>query len=120
MALTVTDGIVNLAVEDLQRSLGFYAERLGFQVVERTGDDWTLLRAGDFEIALVPAGQPVSPQATSLLFVVDNINRALRELTRAGVEISDYFPEQRLVQFRDPDGHLLAAIQMAEEPAGGE
>ena len=82
-----------------------------FEVVDRTADDWTLLRAGDLQIALVPAGQPVEPRATSLLFVVPNINRALRELTRAGVEINEYFPEHDLAQFKDPDGHLLGVVQ---------
>ena len=111
MPLTLASGIINLAVEDLQRSLDFYVGKLGFSVVDRTTDDWTLLQAGDLQIALVPAGQPVHPRAASLLFVVPNINRALRELTRAGIEITEFFPEHDLAQFRDPDGHRLGVVQ---------
>ncbi len=120
MPLTVQTGIVNLAVQELDRSLAFYADKLGFAVLDRTSDNWTLLRAGDFQLALVPAGRPVSPQASSLLFVVPSINRALRELTRAGIEITQFFPEHNLAQFKDPDGHLLGVVeqQAAEAPHG--
>ena len=111
MPLSLETGIINLAVEDLQRSLDFYVGKLGFRVVDRTTDDWTLLQAGDLQIALVPAGEPVHPRAASLLFVVPNINRALRELTRAGVSITEFFPEHDLAQFRDPDGHRLGVVQ---------
>lgn len=111
MPLSLDSAIINLAVEDLQRSLDFYVGKLGFRVVDRTADDWTLLQSEGVQIALVPAGQPVHPRATSLLFVVPNINRALRELTRAGIEITEFFGEHDLAQFKDPDGHRLGVVQ---------
>lgn len=120
MPLTLESGIINLAVEDLQRSLDFYVGKLGFRVIDRTADDWTLLQAGDLQLALVPAGQPVHPRAASLLFVVPNINRALRELTRAGIEVTEFFPEHDLAQFKDPDGHRLGVVQERSAPPAQE
>ena len=55
---------IMLFVQDVQRLTEFYAGALGFSVVEATGPEWAVMRAGSREIALHRVGTNYRTEAT--------------------------------------------------------
>ena len=116
-------GHVALFVTDIQKSLRFYVDVLGFQVSDEYQDDmmpggaaFIRLNTDHHGIALFKATQDHDPGAGlhHMAFEVgslDEVFRARDHLTRQGVAI--HFEGRRragvqiAVEFRDPDGHNL-------------
>lgn len=111
-------------VFDMPRSLRFYRDVLGFQVVESSepGDncDWALLRSGMAELMLNTAyerdDRPAEPdplrvaahEDTSLFIGCPDVDEAYRHLVAAGVrvdppKVASYGMKQ--LSLRDPDGY---------------
>jgi len=132
MALEVTRVGTILGVADVERSLAFYRDRLGF-AVEATYEDppyATLVRAGA-RLSLAEAGHPaedrpgvavVAPPdrsrlAAILVLEVSDCLAAHRELSAAGVGFlaaphSPPWGGHRCFAL-DPDGHLIEIEQPA-------
>jgi lactoylglutathione lyase len=96
-------------VDDLLASRRFYAELLGFEVVEDGG--WgVVVRMGDVDLFLhAREGQP--RQHLELTFDVDDVDSAVEVLRRQGVPIVDE-PSDREWADRDgavtdPDGNVV-------------
>jgi catechol 2,3-dioxygenase-like lactoylglutathione lyase family enzyme len=132
MALEVTRVGTILGVADVERSLAFYRDRLGFAVEASYQDPpyATLVRAGA-RLSLAEAGHPaedrpgvaiVAPPdrsrlAAILVLEVSDCLAAHRELTAAGVAFlaAPYSPPwggHRCFAL-DPDGHLIEIEQPA-------
>lgn len=123
-----------LAVSDLDRSLRFYCDVLGMELVEdHTGADGVRLvfvRAGDGELEIFGfphvSGRAVRPAENRpgirhLSFLVDNMERATAELGAKGVTFSGpvgshVLPRGRVkyVYFEDPDGITLELLERKE------
>jgi catechol 2,3-dioxygenase-like lactoylglutathione lyase family enzyme len=117
---------VVLVVEDIDRSLRFYADLLGLPLGHRSGP-FAQLATGVTRVALYerPAmattlGRelvPPSPDAPGfeLGFKVDDCDAAYDELVGAGaspgVPPTDRPWGQRTAYVRDPDGHLVELAQ---------
>jgi len=112
-------GHVHLKVADLDNSLAFYRDVLGFEVTQRYGGQAVFLSAGDYHhhIALntweSAGGSPPSPGATGLYHLAilyparAELADALRRVLKAGVELegaSDHGVSEALY-LRDPDGN---------------
>ena len=112
-------GHVHLKVADLERSLGFYRDVLGFEVTQRYGAQAAFLSAGGYHhhIGLntweSAGGQPPPPGTTGLYHVAilyptrAELADAVRRVIRAGISLegaSDHGVSEA-IYLRDPDGN---------------
>lgn len=119
-----------ITVKDLKRSIEFYRDILGFEVlgqmVQRNGTfKIVYLQAGDARIELfhfTEKGRDLDPTVTDLDlgfkhlgFRVDDVDAVAAELKAKGVEFTVEPKDSssggvRLAFFKDPDGNLLEII----------
>jgi catechol 2,3-dioxygenase len=112
-------GHTHLKVADLERSLGFWRDVLGFEVTQRFGDQAAFLSAGGYHhhIGLNTwqsrNGKPPAPGTTGLFHVAilyptrASLADALRRLMAAGIALegaSDHGVSEALY-LSDPDGN---------------
>lgn len=110
-------GHVHLKVANLERSLAFYRDVLGFEVTQRHGDGAAFLSAGGYHHHLALntweslGGRPPAPGTTGLYHVAilypdrRTLADALRRLQRAGIPLqgaADHGVSEALY-LRDPD-----------------
>jgi len=112
-------GHVHLRVSDLERSIRFYADVLGFEVTQRMGDAAAFLGAGGYHhhVGLNTwesrGGPPPAPGSTGLYHVAFRyasraaLGGALRRLERHGIPLdgaADHGVSEALY-LHDPDGN---------------
>lgn len=117
----VVVGHVHLKVSDLERSVAFYREALGFEVMQRLGDGAAFLSAGGYHHHLglntwESRGSGPAPRRAAGLFHVafryptrHALGQALRRLRSAGVPLegaADHGVSEALY-LRDPDDNGL-------------
>jgi lactoylglutathione lyase len=88
-----------MRVDDLEKTIAFYRDVLGLEVVERhespRGSSLAFLKAPGseelIEVCSYPASGPVRVQAdlVHLAFEVEDLDGTLAELTRRGIPITD-------------------------------
>jgi catechol 2,3-dioxygenase len=112
-------GHVHLKVADVERSLGFYRDVLGFEVTQRFGSQAAFLSAGGYHhhIGLntweSAGGQPPPPGTTGLYHVAilyptrAELADALRRLLKAKVPLDGAADHgvSEAIYLRDPDGN---------------
>jgi len=112
-------GHVHLKVANLERSLGFYRDVLGFQVMQRYGSQAVFLSAGGYHHHLglntweSAGGQPPPPGSTGLYHVAilyptrEELADAVRRVVQAGVPLDGAADHgvSEAVYLRDPDGN---------------
>jgi catechol 2,3-dioxygenase len=108
-------GELNVICTELERSLRFYRDILGFELLEQEGDAHRL-RFGGTTLLLLPVARSggerqvyCSIPTYSLDLMVEEIDEAFRHLTDAGVEIEGT-PEMGSFIIRDPDGLVMEVI----------
>jgi catechol 2,3-dioxygenase-like lactoylglutathione lyase family enzyme len=107
--------LVQLQVSDLERSVRFYTETLGFELTERRDDlQFVHLSCGlqGLQIGLSAGGAPPQAGTVTLNFGVQgDIEDARRALEAKGVVFlgpTRVIPGKvRLAEFRDPDGYRI-------------
>jgi catechol 2,3-dioxygenase len=112
-------GHVHLKVADIERSLGFYRDVLGFEVTQQMGEQAAFLAAGGYHhhIGLNTwesrGGSPPPPGTTGLYHVAirypdrATLGDALRRVLEAGIRLdgaSDHGVSEALY-LRDPDNN---------------
>ena len=134
MSIEVRGVCTLLQVFDMPRSVRFYRDVLGFEIVQTTpreGDqfDWGLLRLDNVEVMLnTPYEQderPAQPDAariaahrdTCLYFGCPDVDAAYRHLLAHGIDVEK--PEiapwgSKQLYVRDPDGYQLCFQWRAE------
>ena len=110
------------AVADLQKARQFYAETLGLRTSERYGL-MTLHLAGGRDTLVYPKPDHIPATYTILNFPVDDIEAAVDELLRRGVQFERYpggTQDEKgihrgegpyIAWFRDPAGNILSVLQ---------
>jgi catechol 2,3-dioxygenase-like lactoylglutathione lyase family enzyme len=103
-------------VRDLVPALKFYAEDLGFKMIEQHAEFYARLRSpkGGTSIALHKAGQgeQVAAEGTRLYFEVKELDKFCAKLEASGVKLSKQ-PQMmpwgwRHAYLNDPDGHEIS------------
>ena len=121
---------IAIIASDYARSKAFYCDVLGFslmsEVYREEGDSWKadLALNGNYTIELFsfpnpPArgSRPESCGLRHLAFAVDDIELAIAELNRAGVECEpvrvDPYTDKRFTFFADPDDLPLELYELS-------
>jgi catechol 2,3-dioxygenase-like lactoylglutathione lyase family enzyme len=122
-----TKAFSGFSVNDIQKAKEFYGQTLGLEVSESHG----LLRlhvAGGTNILMYPKENHTPATFTILNFPVDNIEQAVDELTRRGVQFESYQEGDlvtdekgifrgggpKIAWFKDPAGNILSVLEESE------
>lgn len=104
-------------VSDMDRAVAFYANVLGLTPGHRS-PYWSDFAMGSVRIGLHPRGDAMVPGTTGAGWVIGVATadlRALRAaLVTAGVHVAPGYhdtPSGAVMDFRDPDGNALQAVQ---------
>jgi len=108
---------------DIPKAMDFYSQTLGLEVSEENGL-LTLKLGGGHSALIYPKDDHQPATYTTLNFPVDDIDKAVDELTERGVVFEkyggDFGQDERGVMrgegppiawFKDPAGNILAVIQ---------
>lgn len=120
-----TRAFSGFSVDDTRRAQEFYADTLGLRVSrdDEMGGLLTLHIAGDRDIMVYPKADHAPAGYTVLNFPVDDIDRAVDELTARGVRFARYpdLPQDEkgvmrghgpsIAWFTDPAGNVLSVLE---------
>ena len=111
------------SVDDIAKAKAFYGERLGLKVSESNGM-LTLHLAGDTAVLIYPKPNHTAATFTILNFPVDDIEKAVDQLSSAGVRFERYEGEMKtdakgifrgggplIAWFKDPAGNILSVLE---------
>jgi len=103
-----------LGVADVQRSIEFYRETLGFEVMNTYEPGgklcWALLKCGDVRVMLSLSEPGQKEKDVLLYFYPENVVELHFVLKSRELEISDLrvtFYEMKEFDFQDPDGYQM-------------
>jgi catechol 2,3-dioxygenase-like lactoylglutathione lyase family enzyme len=117
-----TKAYSGFSVDDIPKARQFYGDTLGLRVSEENGM-LTLHIAGDRDTLVYPKEGHTPATFTILNFPVDDVDRAVEELTARGVRFERYegFDQDEkgvfrgggplIAWFKDPAGNILSVIQ---------
>ena len=118
---------VRYQVADVDRSIAFYTERLGFKVGTRVGTAFATILLGRLRLILggpgssgsrpMPGGRKQEPGGWNrILIYVDDLDARIARLAKQGVVLRNEVeagPGGRQIQVEDPDGN---PIELHEAP----
>ena len=112
---------------DIAKTKEFYAQKLGLEVTEQNGM-LTLHLAGGATVVIYPKDNHEPASFTVLNFPVEDIDRAVDELAKAGIKFECYEgfdhdargiarPDSSehgpsIAWFKDPAGNILSVLQV--------
>jgi catechol 2,3-dioxygenase-like lactoylglutathione lyase family enzyme len=118
-----TKAFSGFAVDDIAAAKAFYGDTLGLRVSEEHGM-LALHIAGDRDIMVYPKPDYTPATYTILNFPVDNVDKAVDQLTERGVRMQRYegieADEKGIVRaeggppiawFTDPAGNILSVLE---------
>jgi catechol 2,3-dioxygenase-like lactoylglutathione lyase family enzyme len=117
-----TRAFSGFSVDDIAKARQFYGETLGLRVSEENGL-LTLHIAGDRDTLVYPKDDHTPATFTILHFPVDDVDKAVDELTARGVQFERYDGAQQdekgihrgggpaIAWFKDPAGNILSVLQ---------
>ena len=121
-----TNAFSSFAVDDLEKARQFYGETLGIEVSKEEMGVLTLHLAGDRPALVYPKPDFEPATYTVLNFPVDDIDKAVDELTDRGISFERYdgFDQDEkgiargqgpeIAWFKDPAGNILSVL--TEQP----
>ena len=113
---------VILRVADMERSVAFWSDEFGLDVVF-SGGAFTFLDGGGTQLVLNEVESPSEDTSlTEIVFEFDEVVAASSELSQRGVDFdvelrpvtSDGERDLPAAHFRDPDGHLASITGWAD------
>jgi catechol 2,3-dioxygenase-like lactoylglutathione lyase family enzyme len=120
--------MVVLPVTDWERTRQWYMQVLGFEAVyESPEDNWGEYSTGEGAANLglwgLPKGyEPIKGDTMTRVapqpyFQVEDLDKAVDELSMKGVEFEQVFSDDefKTARFRDPEGHVLYLYQIEGE-----
>lgn len=107
-------------VQNMDRAVRFYTEKLGFPLKVRFGDNWAEVDAGSISIGLHPTeeGAAVEGEGGAILsFAVDDVESLAAALKEKGVEVSAIRnpPRGKFAMIKDSEGNYLHFIEFAKK-----
>lgn len=119
-----TKAFSGFSVDDTPKAKEFYSKTLGLDVSEANGLLFLQI-AGSNPILIYPKPNHTPATYTILNFPVDNIDRAVDELTRRGVRFEHYSGDiqtdekgiarggggPNIAWFKDPAGNILSVLE---------
>jgi len=122
MGLSITSVMPTIAVEDLDRAISFYRDKLGLSVRRLEGDmDSAIAEVGDSERLLLYRSGYRRGETTYASFLVSDVEGTVRELRDRGVTFEEFdFPglntenviattgDLKTGWFKDSEGNTLA------------
>ena len=129
MGLSISSVMPTIAVDDLDRAIKFYSEKLGLPVKRLEGDMHSaLVEVGDSDRLLLYKSSYKRGETTYASFLCEDVETTVRELRGKGVKFEEYdFPGLKTVNgiatsgdmktgwFRDSEGNILAiSTEVAE------
>jgi predicted enzyme related to lactoylglutathione lyase len=122
-----TKAFSSFSVDDLQKAGKFYGVTLGLQISE-TAEGLELKIAGGIKVFIYPKPDHLPATFTVLNFEVNDIDHAVEELRKLGVQFESYDGEiatdekgifrggdqgngPNIAWFKDPAGNILSVFQ---------
>jgi predicted enzyme related to lactoylglutathione lyase len=113
-----------LEVNNLEESLHFYSELLGFEISKHDPESeppMVTFRAGNLKITLAQHLETMlrRGRGVSFFFAVDDVNEYYQTLTVRGVEVQAPMDEGwggRFITLEDPDKYRLFFVTWSEVP----
>ncbi len=123
----VTKAFSSFSVNDLKRAQAFYGQTLGLAVSEMPEGLQLNLAGGDI-VFIYPKPNHNAASFTILNFQVDDIEAAVDELTKRGVQFESYEGELKtdekgihrgekgptIAWYKDPAGNILSVVQNSD------
>jgi len=119
-----TQAFSGFSVDDITKAKAFYSETLGLEVTEAGQGLLHLHIAGSAPIVVYPKPNHVPATFTVLNFPVANVDQAVEELSKRGVQFEHYAgsittDEKGIVRgygptiawFKDPAGNILSVLE---------
>ncbi|CAN5146470.1 VOC family protein [soil metagenome] len=119
-----TKAFSGFSVDDIPKAKHFYSEILGVTVEEGMYGILVLHIAGDKKIIIYPVHKHVPANFTILNFPVDDIEKAVDQLTKKGVKFEQYDGHMKtdekgifrgggplIAWFKDPAGNILSVLE---------
>ncbi|MCU6712991.1 VOC family protein [Paenibacillus sp. J5C_2022] len=109
------------SVKDIDHTLAFYTEKLGFELLYHDQESGITMVKTNTENCLIgfSAADSVVPSTSSTVFDVENMELAVDKLKKDGVtfigEIEVIPDFVKLATFIDPDGHSLMLSEQLTE-----
>ncbi len=124
--LTNLDPATNLAVKDLDRAKKFYAETLGWTLVDQQADQVAIFKVGRSKILVYVSEFAGTNKATAMTFTLgDRLEAEVGELVKKGVKFEHYDMEgmerrgeihsgwgMKSAWFKDPDGNIISLMDV--------
>lgn len=115
MAVRFRDAFAIILVADMQRSLGFYRDLLGFRLdygfPSEEAPQYAALAIDGGKLGLGFAEEPVQSGSTAIWLYTDDVDAAVAELEAAGVPVvappADQPWGERVASVTDPDGYVV-------------
>ncbi|MGE4130388.1 MAG: VOC family protein [Bdellovibrionales bacterium] len=107
-------------VQNMDRAVQFYTEKLGFPLKVRFGDNWAEVDAGSISIGLHPTedGAPVSTDGgATVSFAVEDLEKVVSHLKERGVEVGEIRtpPRGKFAMVKDSEGNYLHMIEFEKK-----
>ncbi|MDH3247133.1 MAG: VOC family protein [Saprospiraceae bacterium] len=111
--LDIKSANVTVMISDMDASIKFYTEVLGFQLVNRFGDHWADVQGPGISIGLHPtSADQARANNLQIGLRVDNLEQSVSTLKNLGVPVAANSDDQvRLATFSDPDENILYLVQ---------
>lgn len=118
-----SEGFSGFSVDDISKAKEFYSKTLGLEVSEANGL-LELHLAGGTTILIYPKDNHEPATFTILNFPVSDIERAVEDLNKAGVNLEEYGGDietdekgifrgggPNIAWFKDPAGNILSVLE---------
>ena len=129
----VTTAVVRYQVHDVERSIAFYTERLGFHVVQRAAAVFATVARGHLHLLLsgpvssgsrpMPDGRRQEPGGWNrIVLYVEDLDATVSALEGAGARFRNEVvvgPGGKQIQIEDPDGNPVELHEAPKPPGKG-